>query len=81
MLAITIGIADAIIAGDGISMLPGSILAIISLVAAVFGTIQFTRYQDRYMSRKSLNTNYIVLAILILISIAFLPMPFFFTIF
>ncbi|MCO6400872.1 MAG: hypothetical protein J5I99_06580, partial [Verrucomicrobia bacterium] len=81
LLVITIGIADAIIPGDGLSLLPGSVLALISLAVAVLGAIRFVRYQDRYMGGKSLKANYLVLGIVILVSILFMPLPFFFTIF
>jgi hypothetical protein len=81
LLVITIGIADAVIPGDGLPLLPGSILACISLAVAILGAIRFVRYQDRYMGRRSVKANYIVLAIMILTSLVLMPAPFFFTIF
>lgn len=81
LLVITIAIADAILSGDGLSMLPGSILVLLSLIVAVLATIRFVRFQDRYMGKQTLKTNYIVLAILIVISLALMPTTFIFTAF
>lgn len=76
LLALTIGTADAILPGDGIKPLPGGMLAILSLVAATLAAIRFVRVQDRYMAGRPIRANYIVLAVLILVSLALLPVPF-----
>ena len=76
LLALTIGTADAILPGDGIKPLSGAILAIISLAAATLAAIRFVRAQDRYLARRSFMSNCIVLAGLVFVSLALMPIPF-----
>ena len=72
----TIGTADAILPGDGVKPLSGAILAIISLAAATLAAIRFVRAQDRYLARRSFMSNCIVLAGLVFVSLALMPIPF-----
>ena len=75
-IALTISIADAIIPGEGVSILPGIVLLIISLMIAIYATIRTIKYQDTYMANKSRTTNLIVMILLYLVFVVFLPVPF-----
>jgi len=80
-MAITISIADAILPGDGIPIIQGSIFLLISLAVAIFATLRFVKYQDSFMARHSKKTNLIVMIILILLFVVFIPVPFTYTVF
>jgi len=78
-MAILIGLADLLTPGDGLPTWPGAILAVISCVLAMLGTVKLVKIQDRFMGRRSRKTNYIVLALLILLTIVLMPGPFVYT--
>ena len=78
-ITVMIGLADLVLPGDGLPTWPGAILAVISAVFAILATFKFVKYQDRFMSRFSRKTNYIVLAVLIVLSIVLMPGPFVYT--
>jgi hypothetical protein len=80
-LALTINIADAILPGDGLPILPGSILLLISLTVAIIVTVRFVKYQDAFMAKYSKNTNMIVMVVLIILFIVFVPTPFTYAVF
>jgi len=81
MLALTLGVVDAVLPGDGLPVWPGAILAILSLVLAIFVVLKTIRIQDRLLGRCSKRTNYIVFAILLALTFLLMPMPFTYTIF
>lgn len=78
-LVVTISITDLIVPGDGLPMLPGIIMAVISLILSITVTIKLVKLQDRFMSRFTRRANYIVLAILLLASVLIIPAPFSYT--
>lgn len=78
-MAILIGLADLLTPGDGLPTWPGAILAVISCVLAILGAVKLVKIQDRFMGRRSRKTNYIVLALLILLTILLMPGPFVYT--
>jgi len=74
-MSLTIGLADLLTPGDGLPTWPGAILAVISAVFAILATIKLVKVQDRFLNRFSRKTNYIVLALLIVLSIVLMPGP------
>jgi hypothetical protein len=78
-MALTIGLADLLTPGDGLPTFPGAILATISAALSILATIKLVKVQDRFMSRRSRKTNYIILALLVLLTIVLMPGPFVYT--
>jgi hypothetical protein len=58
-----------------ISGTPALILFIIALIISVFFAYRITKWQDKYLNKKSLRLNYIILVILILLSFLIIPLP------
>ncbi len=79
MLALTIGAADAVFPGDGLPVWPGAIWAVLSLGLALFVVTNTIRIQHRLLGRFSTRTNYIVLAVLLVLTLVLMPMPFTYT--
>lgn len=80
LLAMTIGLADLLLPGDGVAILPVSILAVISLVFAIVATVKLVKIQDSFMGGRSLKVNYNVLAVLVFLSLFIMPVPFMYTV-
>ena len=78
-LIITISMTDLVMPGDGLPVLPGAAMALISLMCSIVATIKIVKLQDRFMSRFSRRANYVVLAILLLASVLIIPAPFSYT--
>jgi hypothetical protein len=55
------------------------ILLSIELAISVFISYIITKWQNRYLDTKSLKTSYLFLALLILLAIIALPIPFIYT--
>ena len=57
------------------------ILMFIIFVISVYFAYRITKWQNKFLDKKTLKINYIVMAILILISIFLIPVPFSYTLF
>ena len=67
-MTLTMGLAELLAPGYGLPTWACAILALISAVFAILATIKLVQVQDRFMNRFSRKTNYIVLAVLIVLS-------------
>ena len=58
-----------------ISGTPALIILLAELIISFYTSYRLTKWQNRYMDKKSLRFNYIVLIVLIILSFIFIPAP------
>ena len=78
-LGVTFGVLDLVVPGHVLPVMASVVLAVVSLAVSIIATVKLVKLQDRFLSRYSLRTNYIILAVLFLVSLVAVPGPFLYT--